>query len=113
MASRRQRPAVGEPMLELIPGTARRRGPLRILCLGAHCDDIDIGCGGTLMKLLSRGGPWEVTWVVLSSDEVRGRELRSSARRFLRGASRADVLTFGFKDTYFPAEYAAIKKTFE
>jgi len=113
MAFPRQRAAVaGEPMLELIPNAARRR-PLRILCLGAHCDDIDIGCGGTLLKFLADGRPWEVTWAVLSSDEVRARELRSSARRFLRGAARAQVLTFGFRDTYFPAEYAAIKKTFE
>lgn len=99
-------------MLELVPNVTGRRRPLRILCLGAHCDDIDIGCGGTLMKLLSRG-EWEVTWAVLSADEVRAQELRASARRFLRRASRVRVLTYGFKDAYFPAEYAAIKKTLE
>lgn len=100
-------------MLELTPNVARRRGPLRILCLGAHCDDIDIGCGGTLLKLLAGGRPCEVTWAVLSSDEARALELRASARRFLRGATRMNVLTFGFKDSYFPAEYAAIKKSFQ
>jgi LmbE family N-acetylglucosaminyl deacetylase len=113
MAARSEpRAAVSEPMLELIPNTAGRRRPLRILCLGAHCDDIDIGCGGTLIKLLSRG-EWDVTWAVMSADEVRGQELRASSRRFLRRAGRARVLTFGFKDAYFPAEYAEIKKTFE
>src|SRR5579883_518673 len=111
-ASRGGRSAGSEPMLELVPNAAAKRRPLRILCLGAHCDDIDIGCGGTLIKLLSRGA-WEVTWAVMSADGVRARELRASARRFLRRATRASVLTYEFKDTYFPAEYAAIKKTFE
>lgn len=106
------RAAASEPMLELVPNAAGRRRPLRILCLGAHCDDIDIGCGGTLIKLLSRG-EWEVTWAVMSADEIRGQELRASSRRFLRRASRISVLTYGFKDAYFPGEYAAIKKAFE
>ena len=61
-------------MLELTLPHADTRRPTRVLCLGAHCDDIDIGCGGTLLKLLSRGGRWEVTWAVLSATAERGRE---------------------------------------
>jgi LmbE family N-acetylglucosaminyl deacetylase len=106
------RSPASEPMLELALHNTGRRRPLRILCLGAHCDDIDIGCGGTLIKLLARQA-CEVTWAVMSADDARARELRASARRFLRRATRASVLTYGFKDTYFRAEYAAIKKTFE
>ncbi len=99
-------------MLELILASAHRRAT-RILCLGAHCDDIEIGCGGTLLKLLTRGGRWDVTWAVFSSNRQRERELRSSARRFLRRAVRTRLLTYDFRDSYFPAEYAAVKNTFE
>jgi LmbE family N-acetylglucosaminyl deacetylase len=99
-------------MLELILPSAHRR-PTRILCLGAHCDDIEIGCGGTLLKLLARGGRWDVTWAVFSSNRQRERELRSSARRFLRRAVHTRLLTYDFRDSYFPAEYAAVKNTFE
>ena len=98
-------------MLELLLPQTRKR-PLRILCLGAHCDDIDIGCGGTLLKLLS-SGRFEVTWAVLSSNEQRARELRASARSFLRRAAFSRVLTYEFTDAYFPAQYQQIKKTFE
>ena len=99
-------------MLELILPSAHRRAT-RILCLGAHCDDIEIGCGGTLLKLLARGGRWDVTWAVFSSSRPRERELRSSARRFLQRAAHTRVLTYEFRDSYFPAEYAAVKNTFE
>jgi LmbE family N-acetylglucosaminyl deacetylase len=99
-------------MLELMLPNARRR-PTRVLCLGAHCDDIEIGCGGTLLKLLGRGGRWDVTWTVFSSNVQRERELRSSARRFLRGAARTRLLAYQFGDGFFPAAYSAIKETFE
>ena len=98
-------------MLELTLPSARRRAT-RVLCLGAHCDDIEIGCGGTLLKLLARGGSWEVTWVVFSADVQRAAELRNSARRFLRRATRTHLFTHEFRDSYFPAQYAAIKDTF-
>ena len=95
-------------MLELTLPSARRRAT-RILCLGAHCDDIEIGCGGTLLKLLARGGSWDVTWVVFSSDAERAAELRQSARRFLRRATRTRLITHAFRDSYFPSQYAPIK----
>lgn len=98
-------------MLELTLPSARRRAT-RVLCLGAHCDDIEIGCGGTLLKLLARGGSWEVTWVVFSANVQRAAELRNSARRFLRRATRTHLFTYEFRDSYFPAQYAALKDTF-
>jgi LmbE family N-acetylglucosaminyl deacetylase len=67
-------------MLELTLPHADRRRPTRILCLGAHCDDIDIGCGGTLLKLLGGSGRWDVTWAVFSASRERARELKASAR---------------------------------
>jgi LmbE family N-acetylglucosaminyl deacetylase len=89
------------------------RKRLQILCLGAHCDDIDIGCGGALLSLLQRNRGAEVTWVVMGSTPERARELRASARRFLRGAAKSTVLVHQFRDGFFPAQYAAIKEKFE
>ena len=79
-----------------------RRRRLQILCIGAHCDDIDIGCGGTLLALLERNPGARVTWVVMGSTPVRARELRASARRFLRRAGKAQVLVHQFRDGFFP-----------
>ncbi len=100
-------------MLELTLPHSDRRRPTRILCLGAHCDDIDIGCGGTLLKLLGGSGRWDVTWAVFSASRERALELKASARRFLRRAAHARVLTYEFRDAYFPAEYAAVKNAVE
>jgi LmbE family N-acetylglucosaminyl deacetylase len=99
-------------MLELIFPSAQRRAT-RVLCLGAHCDDIEIGCGGTLLKLLARAGRFDVTWAVFSSNTRRERELRASARRFLRRAANSRLLTYEFRDSYFPGEYTAVKGAFE
>jgi LmbE family N-acetylglucosaminyl deacetylase len=86
---------------------------LRVLCLGAHCDDIDIGCGATLLRLLAKARAVEVAWVVFSARGERARELRASAKRFLRSAARSSVVTHEFRDSYFPAQYAQIKEAFE
>jgi LmbE family N-acetylglucosaminyl deacetylase len=99
-------------MPELMLPRPQRR-PTRILCLGAHCDDIEIGCGGTLLKLLARRGAADITWVVFSATAERERELRASARRFLRGARIAHLVVHGYRDSYFPGSYTAIKDSFE
>ena len=65
---------------------------VRILLLGAHCDDIEIGCGGTMLKLLSRHGQLEVDWVVFSSDAERESEARISAAAFLTSANYFELL---------------------
>lgn len=83
--------------------------PLRLLCLGAHADDIEIGCGGTLLRLLSEMPGTQVKWVVFSGDEIRRAEVRSSAEAFLSDAGEYDVETFDFRDSYFPFEGAAVK----
>ncbi len=89
---------------------AKVEGPLRILCIGAHCDDIDIGCGATQLRILSERKRVEVTWVVLCSNALRVRELKASARKFLRGAARSEVLTGGLRDGYLPADWRAAKE---
>ena len=99
-------------MLSLALPKPVARKPLRILCLGAHCDDIDIGCGGTLLKLLAERPRVEVTWVAYSTSGERCAELKASARRFLRKAARSEVITHEFRDAFFPSQYEAIKETF-
>jgi len=89
-----------------------RRGMLEVLCIGAHCDDIEIGCGATLMRL-ARERRLSVTWVVLSSTPERAAEARRSAAAFLRGARRRDIRFATFDDAYLPARWAEVKAYFE
>jgi len=87
--------------------------PFRILCLGAHCDDIEIGCGGTVLKLLEEKQNVEVDWIVFSSDATRGKEARNSAARFLKAARSKKVEAKTFRDTFFPFLGAKIKDYFQ
>jgi LmbE family N-acetylglucosaminyl deacetylase len=85
----------------------------RILALGCHADDIEIGCGAALL-LATRSLPdVEVTWVVLGAEGEREREARASAEAFLGAAARADVEVHGFRDGYFPYVGGAVKDVFE
>jgi LmbE family N-acetylglucosaminyl deacetylase len=84
-----------------------------VLCLGAHCDDIEIGCGGTLLRLRERAPDAEIHWVALTGDERRLRETRESARRFLGEAGPERVHGFGFRDGYLPWEGARVKDGLE
>lgn len=86
--------------------------PLRVLALGAHSDDIEIGCGGALLSLLAARPGSFVTWVVFGAAGARAAEARASAARFL-GATAAEVRVFEHRDGFFPAEGVAIKERFE
>jgi LmbE family N-acetylglucosaminyl deacetylase len=87
--------------------------PPRFLFLGAHCDDIEIGCGGTVLELMKVWPDAEVHWVVLSAGAGREREARQAARQLLRGAMNARVTVKEFRGAYFPTEVVAIKDFFE
>jgi LmbE family N-acetylglucosaminyl deacetylase len=87
--------------------------PLQLVCLGAHSDDIEIGCGGTILKLLGAYPGSTVTWVVFSGSEARQAEARASAADFLNSAATANVIVHGFKESYFPSAGAEIKDRFE
>lgn len=84
-----------------------------LLFLGAHSDDIEIGCGGTILKLADANPKLNILWVVFSADGKRRREARSSAALFLKGVSRSRVVLKQFRESYFPVEQAAIKSDFE
>jgi LmbE family N-acetylglucosaminyl deacetylase len=86
---------------------------LRVLCLGAHSDDIEIGCGGTILSLIARGVRLEVDWCVLSASGARADEARASAADFLEGAAAAHLDLQAFRDGHFPYDGAAIKAWFE
>ncbi len=90
-----------------------KKSPIKVLCLGAHCDDIEIGCGGTLLKLLEEGHEFVFSWVTLSSHEQRSAEARKSASRFLKKAKSHSLLFKEFRDGFFPYLGAEIKEFFE
>src|SRR5438105_2255178 len=88
--------------------------PLKILCLGSHSDDIEIGCGGTILRLLSEGREIDVVWIVFGGvSNEREREARKSAALFLSQARRKDVIVKHFRDGFFPFEGTHIKNDFE
>lgn len=84
-----------------------------VLCLGAHCDDIEIGCGGTMLRLLKARRDVAVRWIVLSSTKERAREAAAAAEQFLKGARARTVRIEAFADGHFPYQGAEIKRYFE
>jgi LmbE family N-acetylglucosaminyl deacetylase len=88
-----------------------KKSPLKILCLGSHCDDIEIGCGGTLLKLIQdRRGNIMVRWVVFSSTAEREDEAQRSAQAFLKGTKQKSIVIQHFEDSFFPYNGGEIKK---
>ena len=87
--------------------------PLDVLALGAHPDDAEIGCGGTIFKLIASGVVGSVCWVVLSGMDARVEEARASADAMLAGVPEHTILQPGFRDGFFPYDGADIKGFFE
>ena len=98
----------------MLYGTLGKAGaPLTILCLGAHCDDLEIGAGGAILRLLAERPGSTVHWVVFASNPERAAEARASASEILAGAGRSHVEVNEFRESFFPYVGSAIKDHFE
>ncbi len=88
-------------------------GPLNILCLGAHPDDIEIGCGGSLLRLLNDRPGSELRWVVFTAQGERAGEARTGAEHFAAAAAEREIVLFDFEDAFLPGAHAEVKRRFE
>lgn len=86
---------------------------LNVLCLGAHSDDIEIGCGGTILRLTGEYSKVNVVWVVFGATSERAHEARRSAELFLAQARDKTIVIKDFKDGFFPYIGGEIKEFFE
>jgi LmbE family N-acetylglucosaminyl deacetylase len=94
-------------------GFSPERPLRRLVAIGCHADDIEIGCGGTVLTLAGAFPGLEVTWVVLAASAEREREALASAEAFLAGAGSRRVEVHGFRDGFLPYIGAEVKEVFE
>lgn len=97
-------------MMPLRLGAGR---PSTILFLGAHCDDIEIGCGATVLRLANEYPEAAFHWVIFSSDERRAAETRRAAGILLAGAKEYNVVIKEFRNAFFPFIGIELKEFFE
>jgi len=99
----------------MLPFRIHSKAPsLKVLCLGAHADDIEIGCGGTVLKLLQSHPAVSCYWMVFgASNPERAAEATESANLFLQGAQERKIVVKQFRDGFFPFQGAEIKDLFE
>ncbi|KJH73382.1 PIG-L deacetylase family protein [Aliterella atlantica] len=84
-----------------------------ILCLGSHCDDIEIGCGGTILKLIETYPNIAIYWVVFSSNSQREKEANISANQFLANIENKNIIIKDFRDGFLPFLGIEVKEAFE
>ncbi len=87
--------------------------PLNVLCLGAHCDDIEIGCGGAMLELIRTRSLVNIYWQVFTSTPSRKEEAIRGAKRVCSGANSLEIDILDFRDGYLPYEGAAVKEACE
>jgi len=87
--------------------------PHRLLVIGAHSDDIEIGCGGTMLRLIKEHPSLQVTWLVLTASDVRLEEARTSAATLLAPLADSRIVIHSFRDGFLPYQGAAVKDAFE
>lgn len=92
---------------------SQRGDLLKVLCLGAHADDIEIGCGGSVLRLIQKYKRTSFHWAVFSSNEIRKKEAEESAKTFLADAEQKVVVVNKFRDGFFPYVGGEIKEYFE
>lgn len=93
--------------LKLVNGTG-----LRLLFIGAHCDDIEIGCGGTLLRMIREYAVDHIQWIIFTSVPARKEEARRSAAYFLRNVKSKEIIIRDFKDTVLPQQALDVKNYF-
>ena len=86
---------------------------LDILLLGAHSDDIEIGCGGTVLTLLEKYKIGKIVWVVFCSNKTRKKEAEQSAAQFLKSVEKKDVRIMNYRDGFLPHLWSKVKEEFE
>lgn len=91
----------------------RKDQALKILCLGAHSDDIEIGCGGTVLRLAGEVDYKEIYWVIFAASGQRASEARDSASRILENVKQKKIVIKDFRDGFFPYIGVEIKEYFE
>jgi LmbE family N-acetylglucosaminyl deacetylase len=91
----------------------QKDAPFNVLCLGAHSDDIEIGCGATVLRLTKEFPILDLTWVVFSAKSERASEAQNSANEFTKAVQNKKILLHEFQDGYFPSNAASIKDVFE
>ena len=84
--------------------------PLSVVAIGAHPDDIEIGCGGTLLRLAGEGRLRSVAWAILTGEEPRRAEAAASARAFIPEPVPLDLRHADLADGYLPASYGEVKR---
>jgi LmbE family N-acetylglucosaminyl deacetylase len=87
--------------------------PLNILALGAHCDDVEIGAGGTLLKIFEEYKINSVKWVIFASNELRKKEATDSAKMFLEGLDNTEIIIHSYRDGFLPFNATEVKEAFE
>jgi LmbE family N-acetylglucosaminyl deacetylase len=98
---------IGIPLAAAVPSIER------VLAIGCHADDIEIGCGGALLTMISARADLQVTWVVLAAEGERADEARASAAAFLAGAGEADIRVLGHRESFLPYMGHSVKESFE
>lgn len=101
-----------EMILPLQPHSRDSKG-LELLCLGAHSDDLEIGCSGTVLRLLREYPVHRINWIVFSGTGERSLEARRGAERVMGGRSELRLIQSEFRDGYFPYHGSELKELFE
>ncbi len=100
-------------MLKVTFGLHQQDTLRQVLCLGAHSDDIEIGCGGTILKLIETYPEISIYWVVFGATDKRQEEALASAHAFLKDVEHKTIVVKGFRDRFFPYIGADIKTFFD